>query len=247
MTKDQRRSPGSWAATWNGPNIQRTSARLALRSEASGRFEKQLQPEQGMDGQGLAAILMLELTGARLVGGTVDIGGPGPDPVTLRLRDARLERLLGTPIPRDEAAAILRALEFGVAEADDGLDVTVPAFRRADVTREADLVEEVARLWGLEKVPYTLPSRRGATGVLAPDQRLRRRLEDALAGAGLSEALGWSFAAPDLVDRLGLPEGDPRRRLVRLVNPMSEEQSVLRTLLVGGLLDAVRRNRAHGA
>ena len=199
------------AATWDGPNIQRTSARLALRSEASGRFEKQLQPEQGMDGQGLAAILMLELTGARLVGGTVDIGGPGPDPVTIRLRDERMERLLGTPIPREEAAEILRALEFGVAAAEDGLDVTVPAFRRADVTREADLVEEVARLWGLEKLPYTLPSRRGATGVLAPAQRLRRRLEDALAGSGLYEALGWSFAAPDLAERLRIPDGDPRR------------------------------------
>ena len=80
------------AATWNGPNIQRSSTRLALRSEASGRFEKQLQPEQAMDGQALAAILMTELTGARLVDGTVDVGGPGPEPVTLRLRDERTER-----------------------------------------------------------------------------------------------------------------------------------------------------------
>jgi len=234
------------AATWSGPNIQRTSARLALRSEASGRFEKQLQPEQGMDGQGLAAILMLELTGARLVGGTVDIGGPGRDPVTIRLRDERMERLLGTPIPRDEAAALLRALEFDVAEADDGLDVTVPAFRRADVTREADLVEEVARLWGLEKLPYTLPSRRGATGVLSSEQRLRRRLEDALAGSGLHEALGWSFAAPDLVERLRIPEGDPRHSPVALRNPMSEDQSVLRTTLLGSLLDVAKRNGARG-
>ena len=121
------------AATWNGPNIQRTSTRLALRSEASGRFEKQLQPEQAMDGQALAAILMTELTGARLVDGTVDVGGPGPAPKTLRLRDERTERLLGTAIPRDEAADILRRLEFAVAEVPDGLDVTVlglPARRR---------------------------------------------------------------------------------------------------------------------
>jgi phenylalanyl-tRNA synthetase beta chain len=157
------------AATWNGPNIQRTSTRLALRSEASGRFEKQLQPEQAMDGQALAAILMTELTGARLVEGTVDVGGPGPAPKTLRLRDQRTERLLGTAVPRDEAADILRRLEFAVAETPEGLDVTVPAFRRGDVTREVDLIEEVARLWGLDKLPYTLPSRRGATGVLAPE------------------------------------------------------------------------------
>ncbi|HEX5617231.1 MAG TPA: phenylalanine--tRNA ligase subunit beta, partial [Solirubrobacteraceae bacterium] len=170
------------AATWNGPNIQRTSTRLALRTEASGRFEKTLQPEQAMDGQILATILMTELAGARLVGGTIDVGGPGPETPTIRLRDERMERLLGTAIPRDEAAAILRALEFEVTEADDGLDAKVPAFRRADVTREADLIEEVARLWGLEKLPATLPSRRGATGVLAPEQRLKRRLEDALTG-----------------------------------------------------------------
>jgi phenylalanyl-tRNA synthetase beta chain len=234
------------AATWNGPNIQRTSTRLALRTEASGRFEKQLQPEQGMDGQVLAAILMTELAGARIAGGTIDVGGPGPEPATIRLRDERMARLLGTAIPREEAAEILRRLEFEVADASDGLDVRVPYFRRGDVTREADLVEEVARLWGLEKLPATLPSRRGATGVLSPEQRLRRRAEDALAGAGLSEILGWSFAAPDLVDRLRFPADDPRHAAVVLRNPMSEDQSVLRTTLLGSLLDVARRNRARG-
>ncbi len=234
------------AATWNGPNIQRTSTRLALRSEASGRFEKQLQPEQAMDGQALAAILMTELTGARLVDGTVDVGGPGPAPKTLRLRDERTERLLGTAVPRDEAADILRRLEFAVAEVPDGLDVTVSAFRRGDVTREVDLIEEVARLWGLDKLPYTLPSRRGAAGVLAPGQRLRRRAEDALAGAGLSEVCGWVFAAPDLVDRLRIPDDNWRRNVVTLRNPMSEDMSVMRTTLLGSLLDVARRNRARG-
>ena len=234
------------AATWNGPNIQRTSTRLALRSEASGRFEKQLQPEQAMDGQALAAILMTELAGARLVDGTVDVGGPGPAPETLRLRDERTERLLGTAIPRDEAADILRRLEFAVAEVPDGLDVTVPAFRRGDLTREVDLIEEVARLWGLDKLPYTLPSRRGATGVLAPEQRLRRRVEDALAGVGLSEVAGWVFTAPDLVDRLRLPADDWRRDVAVLRNPMSEDMSVLRPTLLGSLLDVAQRNRARG-
>jgi phenylalanyl-tRNA synthetase beta chain len=234
------------AANWNGPNIQRTSTRLGLRSEASTRFEKQLQPEQAIDGQALAAILMGELTGARLAGGTVDVGGPGPEPATIRLRDERMARVLGTAIPREDAADILRRLEFGVAEAGDGLDVTVPYFRRGDVTREVDLIEEVARLWGLEKIPTTLPSRRGATGVLTPAQRLRRRAEDTLAGIGLSEALGWSFAAPDLVDRLRLPPDDPRHAAVRLRNPMSEDQSVLRTMLLGSLLDVARRNQARG-
>src|SRR5215212_3258532 len=199
------------AATWNGPNLQRTSAKLALRTEASSRFEKQLAPEQAMDGQIVATKLMLELTGARLADGTIDVGGEGPDPQTIRLRDEKVERLLGTAVPREESARILRALEFGVADAEDGLDVTVPGFRRNDVTRETDLVEEDARV-----------------------------------GAGLSEAVGWSFAAPDLPARLRLGGEDLRGRPVRLRNPMSEEQSTLRTTLLGSLLDGVRRNRSRG-
>ena len=229
------------AATWNGPNIQRTSTRLALRTEASGRFEKQLQPEQGIEGQVVATRLMLELCGARPVGGTIDVGGPGPDPVALRLRDARTERLLGAPVPRADAARILQALGFDTVERENGLDVGVPHWRRGDVEREADLIEEVARIWGLDRIPATLPSRRGAVGRLAPEQRVRRRAEDALIGAGLSEAVGWSFTAPEVARRLGLP-GDA----VVLENPMSEEQSVMRTTLLGSLLDALRRNRSRG-
>jgi phenylalanyl-tRNA synthetase beta chain len=229
------------AATWNGPNIQRTSTRLGLRTEASGRFEKQLQPEQGLEGQAVATKLMIELCGARMVRGTIDVGGPGPEPVRLRLRDARTERLLGAAVPRADAARILDGLGFGVAEANDGLDVTVPSWRRGDVEREADVIEEVARLWGLDRLPSTLPSRRGAVGRLAPEQRIRRRAEDALVGAGLSEAVGWSFTAPDVARRLGLPED-----AVVLENPMSEEQSVMRTTLLGSLLDSLKRNRSRG-
>jgi phenylalanyl-tRNA synthetase beta chain len=107
-------------------------------------------------------------------------------------------------------------------------------------------VEEVGRIWGYEHLPITLPSRRGVSGRLEPAQRLRRRAEDALGGAGLSEILGWSFAAPSLVERLGIPADDPRSRVVRLANPMSEDQSVLRTTLLGPLLDNVERNRARG-
>jgi phenylalanyl-tRNA synthetase beta chain len=122
----------------------------------------------------------------------------------------------------------------------------VPYWRRGDVTREADVIEEIARLWGLEKLPSTLPSRRGAIGRLTAGQRLRRRAEDALSGAGLLEAVGWSFASPELVERLRIPAEDPRHAAVRLRNPMSEDQSVLRTTLLGSLLDALRRNRARG-
>jgi len=233
-------------ANWHGPAINATSARLALRSEASGRFEKGLAPEQAMDAQAVVAQLLFDVVGARQLGGTVDVGGPGPDPVTLRLREARVDGLLGIAIPRAEQAELLARLELGVADAPDGLDVTVPPFRRHDLTREADLVEEVARLHGLEDLPATLPSRRGATGVLSPAQRLRRRAEDVLAGRGLHEAVGWSFTDPGVDDRLRLPAGDPRRTHVAIENPMSADESLLRTTLLGSLLDAVRRNVARG-
>jgi phenylalanyl-tRNA synthetase beta chain len=234
-------------ANWDGPNIHRTSQVLGLRSEASGRFEKGLAPEQALEAQIVATQLMLELTGARLAPGTIDVGGAGPPPAVIRLRERRVAALLGRAIERPRQAEILRALEFGVQEADDGLDVTVPAFRRNDVYREADLVEEVARIDGLEKLPATLPKRRGSAGRLTTAQRLRRRAVDALVGRGLYETVGWSFTDPGLADRLRLADDDERRRFVVLENPMSEDHSVLRTTLVGALLDAARHNASRGA
>ena len=199
------------AANWNGANIHQTSLKLGLRSEASGRFEKGIQPEQAIDAQAVSTRLMLELTGARLAPGTIDVGGEGPPPKTIALRDARISRLLGVDVPRARCAEILNALEFTTADAEDGLEVTVPAFRRADVTREIDLIEEVARLDGLEKVPVTLPSRHGASGRLTARQRLRRSATDTLAAQGLNEIVGWSFAHPDLADRLRLGAEHPLR------------------------------------
>jgi phenylalanyl-tRNA synthetase beta chain len=125
--------------------------------------------------------------------------------------------------------------------------VTVPPFRRSDVTREADLIEEVARLDGLDKLPATLPSRHGASGRLTARQQLRRRAGDALTAQGLHEAVGWSFAHPELADRLRLPDGHPLRAAVELENPISNDLSQLRTTLLGSLLDVARHNRTRGA
>jgi phenylalanyl-tRNA synthetase beta chain len=229
------------AANWNGPNLQRTSQRLGLRTEASGRFEKQLAPEITMDGQAMAAILMLELTGARLVEGTVDVGGEGPPPQTIRLRDEKVTRLLGTEVPVGAQAELLERLEFGVHDGGDYLEVTVPPFRRNDVTREVDLIEEVARLWGLEKIPATLPAH-GTSGRLEPEQRLRRRAGDALVGLGFSEAIGWSFQSPETERKLRLDVP-----AVRLRNPLSEDLSEMRTTLLGSLLTSIRNNTSRGA
>ncbi len=231
-------------ANWDGPNIHRTSLKLGLRSEASARLEKQLQPEQTLEAQAVATRLMIELCGARLRPGTIDVGGPGPEPVTIRLREERVTGLLGLSIPRERQQEILRALEFQTAEADDGLDVKPPAFRRGDVSREADVIEEVARLYGLEKLPATLPSRHGAYGRLTPRQLQRRRAADVLTAQGLDEVVGWSFNGPDVGRRLRLGPEQPE---LELENPMSIEQSRMRRTLLGSLLDVTAVNRARGA
>ncbi|HEY2320981.1 MAG TPA: phenylalanine--tRNA ligase subunit beta [Solirubrobacteraceae bacterium] len=230
-------------ATWDGANIHKTSLKLGLRSEASSRNEKGLQPEQAMQAQAIATRLMVELCGATVPPGTIDIGGDGPAPQTILLRDAKVSGLLGVEVARERSAEILNALEFATAPADGGLEVTVPAFRRADVTREADLIEEVARLGALEDLPATLPSRHGAWGRLTDTQRLRRRAADALTAQGLHEIVGWSFEGPEQMARLRLAD----RPAVELVNPMSADQSRLRTTLLGSLLDVGQRNRARGA
>ncbi len=236
------------AATWVGPNILRTSSRLGLRSEASTRFEKQLHPDQALEAQQVAARLMIELCGARqLPAGELDEYPAPRKPRVVALRLARVSALLGTEIPAEEVRAILERLGFGVgsqaaAQDDARLEVTVPGFRDADVQREADLMEEIARIHGLESLPATLPARRGAVGRLTPAQRLRRRLEDSLRDRGLAEIVGYSFTSPASIAALRLEEDD----LLRIANPLSEEHSVMRPLLLPGLLDAARANAAQG-
>jgi phenylalanyl-tRNA synthetase beta chain len=238
-------------ANWHGPSINATSNRLVLRTEASARYEKGLAPEQTMDAQALASALLVQLAGARLLPGTIDVDNSaaarGAD-APIRLRDARVTALLGVSIPRDEQAAHLEALGFGVTGTEDGFDVAVPYWRREDVSREADLIEEIARLHGVnENLPATLPARRGAIGVLTPAQRLRRRAEDVLAGRGLYEIAGWSFAGRDVLDRLRIPADSPLRDVVEISNPMSEAQAILRPTILGSLLDAAAANMARGA
>ena len=234
-------------ANWDGPNIHRTSLELGLRSEASSRFEKQLQPEQALEAQAVATKLMIELCGATVRPGTIDVGGPGPAPPTIRLRETRIEGLLGIQVRRDRAAEILGALEFETVPGGGGLDVRPPTFRRGDISREADVIEEVARLDALDRLPATLPARHGAYGRLTPRQRARRRAADALAAQGIHEIVGWTFTGPELPDRLRLPADHPLRHAVALENPLSIEQSLLRTTLLGSLLDTVAHNRARGA
>ena len=235
-------------ANWNGTNILRTSRRLGLRSEASSRFEKQLHPELCMRAQRIASQLIVELCGAQLVPGTIDVAAEPPAPTRLTLRGERVEGLLGMAIEQADQVAYLERLGFGVEPQGDDLAVTVPPDRHGDVTREVDLIEEVARIHGLdEHLPSTLPASAGQAGGLSREQRLRRRSEDTMRDLGFDEVVGWSFTDPGEPGRLRIPAEDPRARPVAISNPLSEEQSAMRTNLLGSLLDVAQRNLSRGA
>jgi phenylalanyl-tRNA synthetase beta chain len=231
------------AATWVGTNILQSEAKLQLRTEASSRFEKQLHPELGMAAQRLVARLMVELCGARFVPGTIDVYPEPLPPRSVRLRLERVTKLIGVEVPEDESRAILERLGFDVRDGAPGVwQIGVPYWRDGDVQREADVIEEIARVYGLDKVPTTMPARREAIGRLTPEQRLVRRVEDELCDHGLFEVVEWSFTAPETLAKLRL--GD--LPALRLSNPMSEDMSVMRPLLLPGLLDSARHNAARG-
>ncbi len=236
------------AANWNGTNILRTSRMLSLRSEASSRFEKQLHPELCMRAQRIASRLMVELCGAKLLPGTIDVAAEVPEPRRLTLRGERVEKILGMAIEQADQVAYLERLGFGVETAGADLEVTVPPDRHYDVTREIDLIEEVGRVHGLdEHLPSTLPAVAGRVGGLTREQRLRRRAEDTMRALGFDEVVGWSFTDPGEPERLRIPADDPQANGVVLSNPLSEDQSVLRTTVLGSLLDIAQSNQAHGA
>jgi phenylalanyl-tRNA synthetase beta chain len=223
--------------------VSETTTRVPLRPEARARFDTQPHPELPMAAQRLAARLMVELCGARFVPGTIDVYPNPSAPLSVRLRLARVTKLIGVEVPEDDARGILERLGFGVTDAAPGeWDVAVPYWRQIDVYREADLIEEIARVYGLEKVPTTLPARREAIGRLTEEQKLVRRVEDELRDRGLYEIVAWSMTSPDTLAKLRLGE----LPVLRLANPMSEDMSVMRPLLLPGLLDAARYNAARG-
>jgi phenylalanyl-tRNA synthetase beta chain len=218
------------AANFEPSGIQRTSERLGLRSEASGRWEKGIDPYLAAQAATLCSELFVDLAGARWVGES-DVHGELPESPAIRLRPERASALIGLEVPADEQRRILQSLGF---ETSDGLEVRVPTWRLRDVTREIDLVEEVARM-KLEEVPYTLPQRQEMYGRLSPEQRLRRDVEDALLGAGFSEAYTPSLVADD-----------PRPDALRIPQPQSQDMAVLRTTLLPSLFEASRYNQSVG-
>jgi phenylalanyl-tRNA synthetase beta chain len=217
------------AANFEPTGIFRTSERLRLRTEGSNRWEKGVDPYLAEPAAKLATELIVQTAGARWVGRT-DVHEALPERPVIHFRPERADRLIGLDTPADEQAAWLERLGFELTD-----DVVAPTWRAREVTREIDVVEEVARNW-LEDVPFTLPLRRAMFGALTPLQRLRRRVEDVLVGLGLAETYTPSLR----------PE-DENPNAWRLPEPISAELAVLRTRLLPSLVEAARRNVELGA
>ena len=213
------------AANFEPYTIFRTSERLRLRTEGSNRWEKGVDPHLAPQAAALATELIVELTGARWAG-AVDVHDRLPERPVIRYRPERADELVGIETPPAQQRAHLERLGFEV----DRERVITPTWRARDVTREVDVVEEVAR-FRLEEVPFTYPHRRAMLGRLTRNQRFQRRVEEVLVGLGLSEVY-----TPSLV------EHDPDPEALRLPEPITVELAVLRTTLLPSLVEAARRN-----
>ena len=233
------------AATFDGPSVMRASVALGLRTESSARFEKGLRPELAQRGSDLACRLIAEICGGKLVEEPLDVAAAVPELPLVTMRHARAAALLGMEVDPDVAVDILTRLGCTIVEAGrETLSVRVPFERAGDLTREADLIEEVGRIHGYEHVEAALP-RSATPGGRTPMQTLRERVADRLVTRGFSEIVGYRFVPADDLDRLGLAADDPRRNLVRLAHPISEEFAVMRRATLPGLLRAAAHNQAR--
>ena len=229
------------SACFNDVSIRRTARKLNLSTDASYRFERGVDPLGTIDAMERAVTLMCEIAGGTAEEGGLDVKVEH-QPRVLQLRASKSAALLGVELKLDELAELLQSIEIGCEQEDeDTLRVTVPSFR-VDLEREADLIEEIARLYGFNNIPVTLPG----VDLSYPEQdseRLKRNeATSIMLQAGYSEAINYSFVSSGYDDALQLAETDLRRRHVKLLNPLTEDQDVMRTSLLPGLLENVRRN-----
>ncbi|GAA3728074.1 phenylalanine--tRNA ligase subunit beta [Streptomyces tremellae] len=231
------------AAHFDPVSIARTARRHKLSSEASKRFERAVDPLAGPAAAQRTVDLLVLLAGGSAEAGVTEIIAPSA-PHTVAMPADHCDRVAGVAYGRETVVRRLQQVGCDVYGQDE-LIVTVPSWR-PDLREPNDLAEEVIRLEGYENLPSTLPTPPSGRG-LTERQRLHRRVGRALAGAGYVEALSYPFLGQGVLDQLGVPAGDARRRTVTLVNPLSDEEPALRTTLLPGLLGALRRNDGRGS
>ncbi len=233
------------SAYFNPVSIRRTARRLKLSTDASYRFERGIDPQGTIKALNRAISLMVRYGGAETSGSMVDCQGTMPEIKPINLRVQRTSNLLGDDFTLEEISSMLNAIEISSTRIDeDTLLVTPPSFR-VDLEREIDLVEEIARLKGYNEISTTLPTVPMTFSSQAEDRLLRRKISRIMTGLGCSEAINYSFTDPANFDKLTLEENDHRRRTIKIMNPLSEEQSIMRTTLLPGLLENARHNINH--
>ncbi|MCG8632404.1 MAG: phenylalanine--tRNA ligase subunit beta [Desulfobacterales bacterium] len=233
------------SAYFNPVSVRRTAKRTGIGTDASHRFERGVDPEGTLFAMKRAVAMMAELCDAKIAAGVIDEHPLKPESTRIELKADALNVRLGTDFSVDAIARILESVEFEVETIGDGLlSVGVPSFR-VDVTRPEDLSEEVARLWGYNNIETSYPPVPAKGRELDPRLLLRRDIRQAMTGFSFYEAINYNFIHEDSCSRLGLEETDARQSVEEILNPISDQMSVLRTSLVPGLLESMRRNTAQ--
>ena len=225
------------SANFDGTCIRKGARALGMRTEASAKFEKGLDPMNTLPAVNRACELVELLGAGEVVDGVIDILNHVPQPTVLELEPEKINDLLGTDVSGEEMASILRKLDFQV----EGDRITVPSWR-GDVLTMADLAEEVARFHGYNRIPVTLMRGTTTQGGYSPAQRLERRLGQTCRSAGYDEIITYSFISPTYYDKIGWAPEDPRRRSLKILNPLGEDTSIMRTTTLPSMLEILARN-----
>ena len=227
------------AATFHGANIRKSAKRVGLRTDASGKFEKGLDPYNAEDAINRACQLIEELGCGEVVGGMVDVKVPLKENVRIPFDAAKINHFLGTDIPAEDMKGYFKAIDLGFDE--EKQEVVVPSFRQ-DLLSFADIAEEVARFYGYDKIPLTLPSGEATAGKLSYKLRIEQKARDIAEYCGFSQGMTYSFESPKVFDKLLIPAEDKLRQAITISNPLGEDYSVMRTSSLNGILSSLATN-----
>ncbi len=230
------------AACFDGTNIRLSSKRIGLRTDASAKFEKGLDPNNAEEAINRACQLIEELGAGEVVGGIVDVYPTVKEPVRIPFEPERINALLGTDISAEKMLGYFKKIDLGYDEKTN--EIIAPTFRQ-DLFRTADLAEEVARFFGYANIPTTLPTGEATTGKLPFDLRVRAVAQDIAEFCGFSQGMMYSFESPKAFEKLMLPADSPLRGAIKIMNPLGEDFSIMRTQSVNGMLTSLGFNYSH--
>ena len=227
------------AATFNGPNIRKSAKRIGLRTDASNVFEKGLEPHNAEDAINRACQLMQELGCGNPAKGMADEHAPLKDKHRIPFMPEKYNKLLGTDVSNDQMMDIFKRLEIGYDK--DKNELVIPYFRQ-DLIGQADIAEEVARFYGYDKIPTTLPNGQGVRGGVSFKMLVEAKAREIAQFCGFSQGMSYSFESPKVFDKLRLPKDAPERDAIKISNPLGEEFSVMRTISLSGMLSSLSTN-----